>query len=701
MEALDEWNSDEDVQSNTQAIHTQSYIRGGRGHTSSYGDRGSRNGHRSSDDRNWRSNNESRGGGEQGGARGPKTEWHNRNNSKSQGLDISIDSTKVGKLIGKGGCKIKELQEQSGARINIGKPEDYVNTPVTLIGSEEAQQKAKALIDELLTEKPPSSLPPKVSSYSNPDESEFVNFDWSKANNDYEKFQKEKWAKCPELIKNFYHEDPDVANMSKEKVAHIRKINNNITVRKVFQEIEEDGQEGNDDPTIPNPVETFEQAFQDYPEILEEIRKQGFSKPSPIQCQAWPVLLSGKDLIGIAQTGTGKTLAFLLPALIHIEGQPIPRSQRGGPNILIMAPTRELALQIEQEVGKYKYRGIKAVCLYGGGSRKEQVDIVTRGVEIIIATPGRLNDLVQAGVVDVTTITYLVLDEADRMLDLGFEPQIRKTLLDIRPDRQTIMTSATWPPGVRRLAQSYMKDPLQVCVGSLDLAAVHSVMQTILIVDESEKTEMLYDFFRNMGPDDKVIVFVGKKSRVDDLASDLALKGILSQSIHGGREQCDREQALEDIKSGEVRILLATDVASRGIDIGDITHVFNYDFPRDIEEYVHRVGRTGRAGKTGESISLMTRSDWSHAKELIKILEEANQEVPDEVHKMAERYAGWKERRAQEKDRERMDAGGGGGYRGGDRDNGGRSRWGTGRENSGGGFGGNRRGGRGSRGGGW
>ncbi|CAK9811542.1 Probable ATP-dependent RNA helicase DDX43 [Anthophora quadrimaculata] len=421
----------------------------------------------------------------------------------------------------------------------------------------------------------------------------------------------------------------------------------------MFNEQENDIEECN----IPNPIETFEQAFEIFPEILEEIKKQGFTKPSPIQCQAWPILLSGQDLIGIAQTGTGKTLAFLLPALIHIEGQPIPRSERSGPSVLIMAPTRELALQIEKEVNKYSYRGFKAVCVYGGGNRKEQVNVITKGVEIVIATPGRLNDLVEANVLNLTSITYLVLDEADRMLDMGFEPQIRKTLLDIRPDRQTAMTSATWPQGVRRLAQSYMKKPIQVFVGSLDLAAVHTVLQKIYIIDEEEKTDMMYQFFREMAPTDKVMVFFGKKSRVDDIASDLALQGVNCQSIHGGREQCDREQALEDLKTGQVQILLATDVASRGIDIEDITHVLNYDFPRDIEEYVHRVGRTGRAGRMGESITFMTRRDWSHAKELINILEEANQEVPEEVYSMADRYEAWKEKRANEKQFGRLDRG--------------------------------------------
>lgn len=217
---------------------------------------------------------------------------------------------------------------------------------------------------------------------------------------------------------------------------------------------------------------------------MAEIKNQGFNKPSPIQCQAWPVLLKGEDMIGIAQTGTGKTLAFLLPAMIHTEYQPLPR---GGPNVLVMAPTRELAIQIEKEVSKYKFRNMKAVCVYGGGDRRAQIANIKLGVEIIIATPGRLNDLIDNNVIDVASITYLVLDEADRMLDMGFEPQIRKFLLNVRPDRQTVMTSATWPPGVRRLAERYMINPVQVCIGSLDLAAVHSVEQVIEIIDEEWK----------------------------------------------------------------------------------------------------------------------------------------------------------------------------------------------------------------------
>merc|ERR1712141_353188 len=272
---------------------------------------------------------------------------------------------------------------------------------------------------------------------------------------------------------------------------------------------------------------------------------------------------------------------------------------------------------------------------------------------------------IEAKCIDVQSITYLVLDEADRMLDMGFEPQIRKTLLDIRPDRQTVMTSATWPPSVRRLASSYMNDPVTVFIGSLDLAAVHSVHQKIVLVGdggEDEKRDMLTEFIEDMSKDDKAIVFVGKKSKVDDIASDLSLKNIAVQSIHGDRDQSDREQALMDLKSGMVNILIATDVASRGIDIQDITHVINFDFPRNIEEYVHRVGRTGRAGKTGTSITFMERRDRRQAQQLIDILTEAGQDIPDELLEMAEKYKKWK---AWDDEQKRLYGGSGGGRGGG------------------------------------
>ncbi|XP_037928618.1 probable ATP-dependent RNA helicase DDX43, partial [Teleopsis dalmanni] len=477
------------------------------------------------------------------------------------------------------------------------------------------------------------SFPKNDYSFGNDD---FEPIDWAAANRNAEESRKARWANAPKLTKDFYREESEVANMTMKDVNELRLSNNNITVSRLITSKDEKFDD------IPNPVWKFEQCFKDYPDLLEEINKQNFTEPSPIQKQAWPILLKGEDLIGIAQTGTGKTLAFLLPALIHTDGQPKPRN---GPNILVLAPTRELALQIEKEVNKYSFRGMKAVCIYGGGSRRDQINDFQKGAECIICTPGRLNDLVQAKVIDVTTITYLILDEADRMLDLGFEPQIRKILLDIRPDRQTVMTSATWPAGVRRLAESYMKDPIQVYVGSLDLTATHTVKQVIEFVEEDQKFNVVLRFLKRLMGSDKVIIFCGKRTRADDLSSELCLEGLSTQCIHGSRDQADREQAIADISSGDIQVLVATDVASRGLDIDDITHVINFDFPRNIEEYVHRVGRTGRAGRSGTSISYITRSDWGIAKDLIRILEEAGQEVPEELHRMSNRFDEMKERR--------------------------------------------------------
>merc|ERR1739848_635384 len=483
----------------------------------------------------------------------PSYQRQKYNNSvMMESLTMQISKSHVGKLIGRGGSNIRELREATGCRIDTG-DENANECDVHIKGKtlEDCENAREKINDNLGYGK---SVEPK------PDE--FVEIDWGNVMAQHEEAQKLKWGKCPMLIKDFYEEHPTVTDMNPKQVADFRAANNNIVVNN-FDE--------NSSSKILNPVNTFEQAFFNYPEIMLTINKQGFFKPSPIQAQAWPYLLSGKDLIGIAQTGTGKTLAFLMPIFIHIDGRPVPRGQRGGPNVLVLSPTRELALQIHDEVKKYEYKGIKSVCVYGGGDRKQQMKVITDGVEIIIATPGRLNDLIEANCIQVESVTYLVLDEADRMLDMGFEPQIRKTLLDIRPDRQTVMTSATWPANVRRLASSYMNDPVTVFIGSLDLAATHSVTQQIIMINgedsESEKRDILLEFIQNMAPDDKAIIFFGKKAKVDDISSDFALQEICCQSIHGDRDQEDREQALTDLRDGTVKILLAADVAARGIDI--------------------------------------------------------------------------------------------------------------------------------------
>ncbi|XP_063297805.1 probable ATP-dependent RNA helicase DDX43 [Pelobates fuscus] len=584
------------------------------------------------------------------GSRGNGDPPRNRETWKQGGstpVCFRLDSSLVGMVIGRGGAKIKELEELSGARIKI--VNDNYDSEVKLFGTRGQQDKAKELINDLVKSSGKeavyeySEIPDSTESTTPPRATEkpTAKIDWAFALKQAAIYEATKWADVPQIKKNFYVESKKISAMSKDEVLKWRKENNNIMCTDLNE---------NEQRSIPNPVSDFEDAFSPFPEVMSALKVAGFKKPTPIQSQAWPIILQGTDLIGIAQTGTGKTLAYLLPGFIHLDLQPCTGDQRGGPGMLVLAPTRELALQVQEECSKYKYKGFKSLCVYGGGDRRNQISVVTEGVDIIIATPGRLHDLQMNDIVNLRSITYMVLDEADRMLDMGFEPQIKKILIDIRPDRQTVMTSATWPDGVRRLAKSYLKDPMMVYVGTLDLAAVNTVEQKVLVIPEEEKKAFTRHFIDCLKPEDKIIIFVGKKLMADDLASDLCIQGIQCEALHGGREQCDREQALDDFKEGKVRILIATDLASRGLDVHDITIVFNYDFPRNIEEYVHRVGRTGRAGRFGESVTLVTRNDWRVSEELINILERANQEVPEELFQMAERYREFKQRKNRERD---------------------------------------------------
>ncbi|KAL8597742.1 hypothetical protein ACOMHN_001701 [Nucella lapillus] len=635
-----------------------------------WGSRGGRSDRHDSSwsDRRWQNDGDKsykRGGDDRryGGDRKQKGSGYKTNDEESSQKEegpkeiIYVPADQVGRIIGRGGCNIKELQEESDCIIKVGKEEKEDGTiAVSLIGFAVCRNKVKYKLDK-------RGIP-----FEGTDQKEGIpmvngEIDWDAVVVMQAEAKMEREAARLPIVKVFYKEEAHIRDMHPEEVKQFRLRNNNIMVNNP------DCPETN----IPNPVSTFKDCFRLYPEILEQIAEQGFTTPSPIQTQAWPVLMSGLDLIGIAQTGTGKTLAFLLPALIHIDGQTKPRRQRKGPTMLVMCPTRELALQIEEEVNKFSYKGIKSVCVYGGGSRRDQIRAVKSGVEIIVATPGRLNDLVREEIISLDDITYLVLDEADRMLDMGFEPDIRKNLMDIRPDRQTAMTSATWPQDVQELAKRYMNNPIHVQVGTMDLAAVHSVKQEVIFIEVEEKKPILFDYLMNMHPEDKIIVFVGKKTMVDIISSDLALEGFATQSIHGDRPQDDRISALDEFKRGEVRVLIATDVASRGLDVKDVTHVLNFDFPRNIEEYVHRIGRTGRAGRTGTALTFITRGDWRSAQNLIDIMAEADQEIPQELLDMAQRF----------KARQERDAAEGG--------SGGRDHRGRGRGRGGGRFGGGRR----------
>jgi ATP-dependent RNA helicase DDX5/DBP2 len=314
----------------------------------------------------------------------------------------------------------------------------------------------------------------------------------------------------PKFEKSFYKEDEAVSRRSDAEVEEYRK-KHNMTIY------------GNN---VPRPVTTFDEAgFPSY--VMNEVKAQGFAAPTPIQAQGWPMALSGRDVVGIAETGSGKTLTYCLPAIVHINAQPL-LAPGDGPIVLILAPTRELAVQIQQEISKFgKSSRIRNTCVYGGVPKGPQIRDLARGVEVCIATPGRLIDMLESGKTNLRRVTYLVLDEADRMLDMGFEPQIRKILGQIRPDRQTCMWSATWPKEVRQLAADFQKDFIQVNIGSLELSANHRIQQIVEVVSEFEKRDRMAKHLETImnDKDNKVLIFTGTKRVADDITRFLRQDG--------------------------------------------------------------------------------------------------------------------------------------------------------------------------------
>ncbi|KAL3982987.1 DEAD/DEAH box helicase family protein [Acanthocheilonema viteae] len=419
--------------------------------------------------------------------------------------------------------------------------------------------------------------------------------------------------------KNFYREH---SNVTRREQVEIDKwfTDNQVTV------------EGND---LPRPVFDFKEAG--FPQVLTDMLFANFQKPTVIQSISWPIALSGRDMVSIAKTGSGKTFAFILPAIVHTAGQP-PRGHQKSPSVLVLLPTRELAQQVEEVAKDYcKATDLSITCLFGGAPKAAQARDLERGVDIIIATPGRLMDFLEVGKTDLRRCTYLVLDEADRMLDMGFEPQIRKVVSQIRPDRQTLMFSATWPKDVRKLAMDFLTDAAHLNVGSLELSANHNITQIVEIIDESNKQQRLMSILSDiMNKEDcKTIIFVETKRKADDLTRWMRRDGWPALCIHGDKGQSERDWALSEFRSGKTPILLATDVAARGLDVDDIKYVINFDYSNNSEDYVHRIGRTGRRDKTGIAYTFFTYANAPKAKDLIKVLEEANQSVPPELHQMA------------------------------------------------------------------
>uniref|UniRef100_A0AAG5CR31 RNA helicase n=1 Tax=Anopheles atroparvus TaxID=41427 RepID=A0AAG5CR31_ANOAO len=385
----------------------------------------------------------------------------------------------------------------------------------------------------------------------------------------------------------------------------------------------------------PKPITEFDEIdIPDY--VLREIEKQGYKSPTPIQAQGWPIALSGLNMVGVAKTGSGKTLGYMLPAIVHINHQKPDPAVRG-PLVLVLAPTRELAQQIQQvatDFGSSSY--IRNTCLFGGSSKGPQASDLRRGVEIVIATPGRLIDFLESGTTTLQRVTYLVLDEADRMLDMGFEPQIRKILEQVRPDRQILMWSATWPKEVQRLARDFLGEYVQINVGSLELSANHNITQHVRVIEEQDKNQelgkLLEELYRSGNPG-KILIFTTTKRKCDQISMQIRRYGYDSVGMHGDKSQQERERALNRFRNARSCILVATDVAARGLDVDGIKVVINYDYPQQTEDYVHRIGRTGRSNATGEAYTFFTHNERKMTKELISILEEANQVVPPELQK--------------------------------------------------------------------
>ncbi|KIK63192.1 hypothetical protein GYMLUDRAFT_72412 [Collybiopsis luxurians FD-317 M1] len=356
-------------------------------------------------------------------------------------------------------------------------------------------------------------------------------------------------TKLAHFEKNFYIEDKRVLARSEREIEEFRRS----------KEIKVQGR------NVPRPVTSFQEAgFPEY--LMTSIRAQGFKEPTPIQCQAWPMALSGRDVVAIAQTGSGKTISFALPAMLHINAQPL-LSPGDGPIALILAPTRELAVQIQQECSKFGSNSrIRNVAIYGGAPKGPQIRELQRGVEIVIATPGRLIDMLESGKTNLRRVTFLVMDEADRMLDMGFEPQIRKIVSQIRPDRQTLMFSATWPKDVQKLANDFLRDMIQCNIGSMDLTANHNIEQIVDVCSEFEKRNKLINHLERISSENaKVLIFVATKRVADEITKYLRQDGWPALAIHGDKEQRERDWVLGEFKAGRSPILIATDVASRGL----------------------------------------------------------------------------------------------------------------------------------------
>jgi ATP-dependent RNA helicase RhlE len=383
--------------------------------------------------------------------------------------------------------------------------------------------------------------------------------------------------------------------------------------------------------------------------LIEPLRRaldaSSYVHPTPIQAQAIPQLLQGRDLLGCAQTGTGKTAAFALPILQQLLAfaAPGPRKIRA----LILAPTRELAIQIDESIGTYaQFTDLRSTAIFGGVNQNRQTDVLARGIDILVATPGRFLDLLGQGFISLSDIRFFVLDEADRMLDIGFLPDIRRVMAKLPKVRQTLFFSATMPPEVRKLADDLLHQPAKVEIAPVK-ATADLIDQSVVHIPKAKKTRLLAAFLKQPGVD-RSIVFARTKHGADRIARQLLRYGIRAEAIHGNKSQNARQRTLDRFRIGKLRVLLATDLAARGIDVDNITHVFNFDLPHEPETYVHRIGRTGRAGSAGKAIAFCDPAERSMLKGIerltrksIPVLEELPEppEVTPEEQALIDEFA--------------------------------------------------------------
>ncbi|MDD5139449.1 MAG: DEAD/DEAH box helicase [Verrucomicrobiales bacterium] len=354
------------------------------------------------------------------------------------------------------------------------------------------------------------------------------------------------------------------------------------------------------------------------PKILQAVKEAGYTEPTPIQAAAIPPILAGHDLIGIAQTGTGKTAAFTLPMLTRLATV-IGDGRQRGTLALVLAPTRELVLQIEENVKAYgKHLPLRVATVFGGVGEHPQINALRAGTHLIIACPGRLMDLMQRRYADFSRLQYLVLDEADRMLDMGFLPSIRQIVRSVPQKRQTLLFSATLSKEIETLTHEFQRAPKTVQIGRRANPA-ETVTQLVYEVPKSLKPALLLHLLRDPAMN-MVLVFSRMKHAADRVARNLEQQGIKTATLHSNRSQNQRLKALKDFKSGAVRVLVATDIAARGIDVDGISHVVNYDFPMHAEDYVHRIGRTGRAHAVGDAISFVTHEDQGELRALERFI---------------------------------------------------------------------------------